>query len=186
MKLILCGVASFAVTAAFATHAAVTSVGPAASDLSSGPGVGPPPLWSLELPFTVDLTSAGTTVPWAGANWSVTITDGALGPFHSVVVEAYHLVGPHGGEAAPGLPFLGGVLFPSVAALGGTSFGTLPHVGASHSDQWELMVIVDPGGTTASGVVRGFHPGIVPEPGSFTFVAGLGLIAFAGYRRVRA
>ncbi len=97
-------------------------------------------------------------------------------------VDGYHAVAPHPGEIAPGPVILGGVLFPGVAGAGGQAFVIAPH--GVHGDHWLLSITVDPGGTTASGTVRAWHYN-VPEPGTYGLVGGLGLVAFAAYRRMQ-
>lgn len=177
---------SLAVLSGIAAQAAITSFGPFTTSLPAGPLVGglfagP---WSLEIPFTVDLTAPGTTVPLSDASWGVTVTDGVLGPFHTVTIEAQHLVGPHG-EGPSGIAALG-VLFPATYPGGGSAYGAVQHhsPGPGGGDDWLLTLSVDPGATTASGTIYAWHTGtVIPEPATVATAAALGLLGFVGLRR---
>lgn len=176
-------IAMFTMASAMVLNAAVISLGPPVNDDVAGPAAGGLPAgpWSFELPFTLDLTLPGSTMSYSG-NWSAVISDSVLGPFHVVLLEGWHATAPHAGEVAPGPTFFGGVLFPMTPGAAGTAFGVLPHGG--HEDQWLLTVTVDRGGTTASGTVKAWHD--IPEPSTYALVGGLGLMAFAAYRRTRS
>lgn len=172
---------------ASAAHAKVTSVGPALIDLPAGPAVGglPSGPWSLELPFTLDLTQPVNSVTWPGANWNVVISDSILGVFHTVTIEGLHLVAPHG-EGGIGPMATLGVLFPPTAGPAGDAYGTIQHhlPGPGGGDDWRLVLTVDPGGTTASGTVYAWHTdAAVPEPATLSLLV-LGAAALLHRRRM--
>ncbi len=184
-------IATLVAMSGIAANAGVLSLGPPISESAAGPAVGglPSGPWSFEIPFTLDLTSAGSVSIWTGPFWEVTVSDSVLGPFHVVSIEGSHLVAPHVGETAPSLTAALAILFPRTYPGGGTAFGSVQHhlpPVPDGGDDWLLTLAVDPGGLTASGTVYAWHTAPVPEPAFFGFAAALGLVGFGVLRRVRA
>jgi hypothetical protein len=187
MNKLLVGAASLTMASAMVMNAAITSVGPADYDNAAGPLVGGLPAgpWSLSVPFTVDWT-AGSSDSYGSPSWAFTVgDDGATLPgFRIVIVEGVHKVAIHPGEAIPSNSFNGGVIFPQLAGSGGIAYGVVEHhVPSTGGDHWLIDVRVNAAGTGADGKVYAWH---VPEPSAYALVAGLGLVGFAAYRRVRA
>lgn len=86
---------------------------------------------------------------------------------------------------APAPPGFTAVLgMADVVGNDGTVETYVPHSGAvGDGDYYKLTANIAPAGTMNFDL-KAAH--LVPEPGSFAMIAGLGLVGFATYRRIRA
>jgi len=110
---------------------------------------------------------------YEGSKWTVGGVDIWL-----MSVEANHDGVP------PLVPTFAAVLgMANVAGNNGTVNSYVAHAGAvGDGDYYKFYAEINPSGVMNFDL-KGLH--IVPEPGSFAMIAGLGLVGFAAYRRVR-
>ncbi|HOC00718.1 MAG TPA: hypothetical protein PKM43_18470 [Verrucomicrobiota bacterium] len=131
----------------------------------------------------------------ANGNWSANVSFVPIGGGLEVVAGSMvHLVGPHTGELAPNPAAFGFAFIVTVGVAAPPSFAaTIPHTVGPHSDSFSASIgapiFLNPSPQVPLGyyyplTLSGSHP--VPEPQQFAVLAGLGLLGFGVYRRMRS
>lgn len=118
--------------------------------------------------------------------WSITST---FDPFAwKITIQGQHMVAPHGlPELAPNPSTFNAVFPVPPPAPPGNSVGpiVLQHGNIpGHTDMWVASVSSAPAPAVWQVKIAGSHN--VPEPQQYALFAGLGLLAFGAYRRMRA
>ena len=125
----------------------------------------------------------------ASGNWSASASFvPVFGGVEVVSGTMVHLIAPHPGEMAPS-PNTFGFAFVVVGGVPGAPnpvTALLPHPIGPHSDSFSALIAapIQTPGAAYSLTLTGSHP--VPEPQQFALFAGLGLLGFGVYRRMRS
>ena len=135
--------------------------------------------------YDTDLLAYLDANPWTVR---VTAVNPGLNPASMlVVVFGSHNVGPHTEELAPNpntfnVPFSAMILGNPPYTSTSVALNT-PHPEGNHQDSW-VATLAGPGqGNAYTLDITGEH--VIPEPHQYALMAGLGLLAFGFYRRVR-
>lgn len=123
------------------------------------------------------------TLNTPGGYWQVSLTFGSTLKVDLVNLEGTHLVAPHVSDTAPGDTIELGLIFPRANGSGMADGMIFHNPGASsgHKDSW----VMDASATGAGAEVKFTANHGIPEPSTYALVAGLGLLGFATYRRLR-
>ncbi|HOB98078.1 MAG TPA: hypothetical protein PKM43_04945 [Verrucomicrobiota bacterium] len=123
-------------------------------------------------------------------NWTVSVVNTPVqsaSPRSILSIFGQHNVAPHAGELAPNpdtFSFQFTLLLGNNFQYAVTQVETQSLSHGDHADQWFALVRPDTQQNVYVLELNGTHP--IPEPHQYALMAGLGLLGFGAYRRVRA
>jgi len=114
-------------------------------------------------------------------DWQVTLTFSSTTKYYTVKLDGQHLINPTGhSDNAPGDVVSITTTFPKLKGTSSQAGDIYHNVVPGHVDSWLLTAKSN---SKVDVTFTAEH--VVPEPSTYALIAGLGLVGFAGYRRMR-